>query len=111
MGRPWWLQQQTGEKYIVRPHGGASPYQTRWGARGGHYQGPQVRPGSQRVAVENPKNPRDCRDKSKIWACPLIECRGHVNYNWQKQCFGCKTYFYQALRSVWGTPWLLSSWN
>merc|ERR1711936_46416 len=71
------------------------------GARGGHYQGPQVRPGSQRVAVENPKNPRDCRDKSKIWACPLIECRGHVNYNWQKQCFSCKTYFYMDRGGNW----------
>ena len=62
------------------------------GARGG--QGPQVRPGSSReVSVENPKNPRDCRDKSKVWACPMNDCRGHVNYNWQQTCFGCKTYF------------------
>ena len=62
------------------------------GVRGG--QGPMARPGSSRqVTVENPSNPRDCRDKSKTWACPLWECRGHVNYNWQKQCFGCKTYF------------------
>ena len=63
------------------------------GARGG--QGSQVRPGTSRQAtVENPKNPRDCKDKSQVWTCPLSECRGHVNYNWQKQCFGCKTYFY-----------------
>ena len=51
--------------------------------------------------VEYPKKTRDCRDKSKVWACPLEECRRHVNYNWQQTCFGCKTYFCQDRGGNW----------
>ena len=72
------------------------------GVRGGH--GSLDRPGSSRqVTVENPPNPRDCKDKSQVWACPLRECRGHINYNWQTQCFGCKTYFHKSQGGNW-TP-------
>ena len=72
------------------------------GVRGG--QGSLAKPGSSRqVTVENPPNPRDCRDGSQVWACPLPECMGHVNYNWQKTCFGCKTRFYKPKGGNW-TP-------
>ena len=78
---------RTGERVPAKRGGGVS--------RGG--QGPQVR----EVPVENPKKPRDCKDKSKVWACPLEDCRRHVNYNWQQTCFGCKTYFCQDRGGNW----------
>ena len=53
------------------------------------------------IPVEYPKNPRDCKDRSKVWHCPLENCRSHVNYNWQQTCFACKTYFCQDRGGNW----------
>merc|ERR1711936_606054 len=51
--------------------------------------------------VEYPKNPRDCADKSMVWECPLEDCMRHVNYNYQRTCFACKTYFVQDRGGNW----------
>ena len=67
---------------------------------GGVSRGGQGNPASD-FPVEYPKNPRDCRDRSQVWTCPLDECRSHVNYNWQRTCFGCKTYFCQDQGGNW----------
>ena len=51
--------------------------------------------------VEYPKNPRDCTDRSMVWECPLDDCTSHVNYNYQRTCFACKTYFCQDRGGNW----------
>ena len=76
---------RSGEQVSTKRGGGA--------CRGGR--------GNQDFPVEYPKNPRDCKDRSKVWACPLDNCRRHVNYNWQQTCFACKTYFCQDRGGNW----------
>ena len=51
--------------------------------------------------VQLPANPRDCTDKSMVWECPLEDCMRHVNYNFQRTCFACKTYFVQDQEGGW----------
>ena len=51
--------------------------------------------------VQLPANPRDCTDKSMVWECPLEDCMRHVNYNFQRTCFACKTYFVQDQGGDW----------
>merc|ERR1712215_350769 len=48
-----------------------------------------------------PANPRDCTDESLVWRCPLDDCMRHVNYNFQRTCFACKTFFVQDQEGGW----------
>ena len=60
-------------------------------ARARGARGSQTRAGSSKQGTGD--NPRDCEDKSQVWECPQTE-RGHINWNWQTTCFGCKTSFH-----------------